>query len=220
MAETPALAAGASAEVSVTWDTRGRNGEHVITATADVASAVEESDETNNAAHLTVTVRGNRVENGSFEETSADGSSPAAWTGQETEAGTVNWSEGGSHGERSMTITGTGGSALVAGVSTWTSDSIEVSAGEILTLTASASVSDASSAPTIGLAYLGAGGELLDTVTLISAPLRTDGFAALEETLSVPAGVSAVRVVLAGFAPTDLGTAGSVTFDDVGLFGD
>jgi hypothetical protein len=28
-----------------------------------------------------------------------------------------------------------------------------------------------------------------------------------------------VRVVLLGFSPTDLRTAGSVTFDDVGLFG-
>jgi hypothetical protein len=30
--------------------------------------------------------------------------------------------------------------------------------------------------------------------------------------------VAQVRVVLLGFGPTDLHTAGSVTFDDIGLF--
>jgi hypothetical protein len=57
-------------------------------------------------------------------------------------------------------------------------------------------------------------------VTLITAPLRTDGFTALEQTLTIPAGVAQVRVILAGFAPTDLATSGTVTFDEIGLYGD
>jgi hypothetical protein len=46
----------------------------------------------------------------------------------------------------------------------------------------------------------------------------TDGFAALEKTLTVPDGVTQIRVVLTGFAPTDLRTAGTVTFDNVTLY--
>jgi hypothetical protein len=36
--------------------------------------------------------------------------------------------------------------------------------------------------------------------------------------VTIPAGVSHARVVLTGFAPTDIATAGTVAFDDVGLF--
>jgi hypothetical protein len=36
--------------------------------------------------------------------------------------------------------------------------------------------------------------------------------------VTIPAGVTQVRVVLTGFTPTDTATAGTVTFDDVGLF--
>jgi hypothetical protein len=36
--------------------------------------------------------------------------------------------------------------------------------------------------------------------------------------VTIPAGVASVRVSLSGFAPTDVATAGTVTFDDVGLF--
>jgi hypothetical protein len=40
----------------------------------------------------------------------------------------------------------------------------------------------------------------------------------LEQALTVPDGVTSLRIVLSGFSPTDLATAGSVTFDDVGLY--
>jgi hypothetical protein len=65
---------------------------------------------------------------------------------------------------------------------------------------------------------LGAAGQVLDTVKLITAPLATSGFATLEERVTIPAGVAEVKVVLTGFAPTDTSTAGTVTFDDVGLY--
>lgn len=57
--------------------------------------------------------------------------------------------------------------------------------------------------------------------TLLSAPLSTAGaFSALEQTFSVPAGVASLRIVLTGFSPTDTRTRGTVTFDDIGLYGE
>jgi hypothetical protein len=52
----------------------------------------------------------------------------------------------------------------------------------------------------------------------VTTPLTSVGFSTLEQSVTIPAGVATVRVVLTGFAPTDLATAGTVTFDDVGLF--
>jgi hypothetical protein len=215
---TPSLAAGESVQVSVEWDTRGLNGEHVIRVTADVHDEVVEEEEENNSATLTVTIRGNRVENGSFEQANADGSGPEGWTGQSTGAGTASWSDGGSHGERSVTITGTGASVVLHGMPSWASDPISVSPGEVLTLSVSLRVEGASSAPSVALAYLGPAGELLETVSVLTGPLATDGFELLEDTITVPAGVTEVRVVLLAFSLADLRTAGSVVFDDVGLF--
>jgi len=216
--KTPAITSGSSVDVSVSWDTRGINGERVITATADVNDAADEADEANNTGDLTVTVRGNKVQNSSFEDPNADGDAPAAWTSEDTAAGTTSWEEGGTDGDRSIAITGTGANAVLAGVPTWTSDAIAVSAGEILTLSARVQVEGASSAPSIGVAYLGPAGNVLSTVAVLSAPLRTDGFELIEESLTVPAGVAEVRVILAGFAPTDIRTRGVVTFDEIGLF--
>ena len=218
VAETAALAAGASTAVSVGWDTRGASGDYVITATADLANAVAESAEDNNLGELTVTVRGNKVRNGSFEQPNSAGTGPEGWSGNSTGAGEASWSDGGSDGEHSATITGTGGSVVLGGLPTWTSDPIAVTAGEVLTLAAKVEVYGASSAPSVGLAYLGPTGKLLKTVSLLTAPLVTDGFAELEQNVTIPKGVAKVQVVLAGFAATDLATAGTITFDDVGLF--
>jgi hypothetical protein len=194
------------------------NGERVIVATADAAAAVEEGDEDNNVGRLTVTVRGNKVSNGSFEQSNADGTAPADWTASSSKAGTTSYGEGGSDGERSVSITGTGASAVLHGVPSWTSAPIAVKAGEVLSLRASVRTDGLSSAPSIGLAYLGPTGELLKTVTVATAALRTDGFAVLDKVVTIPTGVAEVRVVLAGFTATDLATNGTVTFDDVGLY--
>jgi hypothetical protein len=75
-----------------------------------------------------------------------------------------------------------------------------------------------SSAPSLSLVYLGAAGQVLDTVKVLSAPLQTDGFKALEQSVTIPPLVTQVRVVLTGFAPTDLATGGTATFDDVGVY--
>jgi hypothetical protein len=55
-------------------------------------------------------------------------------------------------------------------------------------------------------------------VKILTAPLQTDGFRVLEQSVTIPPLVTKVRVVLTGFAPTDLATRGTVTFDDVGVF--
>ena len=106
----------------------------------------------------------------------------------------------------------------LSGMPTWTSAPIDVAPGETLSLRVSVSSAGLSSAPGVGLAYLGAAGQVLNTVRLVEVPLVTSGFTTLERTLSLPPGVVKVRVVLFGFSPADVATAGTVTFDDVGLF--
>ena len=165
-----------------------------------------------------MTVRGNKVRNGSFEQPNGAANGPDGWSSGFTGAGRATWSAGGSDGAHAATITGTGGSVVLYGVPTWTSEPIAVTAGEVLTLAARVQVIGASSTPSVGLAYLGPTGKLLQSVTVLTAPLATDGFAALTQNVTIPKGVATVRVVLAGFAPTDLHTTGTVTFDDVGLF--
>lgn len=215
---TGAIGPGATASVEVTWDTRGINGDHVITVDADSGDAVAESNEANNRGTLPVSVRGNKVRNGDFEQSTADGSSPAAWTGSSTSAGSTTYGAGGADGSRAAGMQGTGGNAALAGAPTWTSAPIAVTAGETLTLQLSVTSSQATSAATAGLAYLGPAGELLNTVSLISVPLTTDGLQVLSRSVTLPPGVASVRVVLIGFAPTDLATGGTLTFDDIGLF--
>jgi hypothetical protein len=163
--------------------------------------------------------RGNRVKNGGFEQANAAGTGPAGWSAHATAAGTPAWSEGGVDGSKASTFSGAGGSVLIAGSPTWTSDPIAVMPGETLDLVVSARAGSLSSAASAGLAYFGGDGQLVDTVKLIGAPLATAGFEQLlAEAVTIPVGVAEVRVVLSAFAPTDLATAGTVSFDDVGLF--
>lgn len=136
-----------------------------------------------------------------------------------TAAGSTGWSDGGGDFGKSVTLTGTGGNAAIAGAPSWTSSAIPVAPGEALTFVASVQSLSASSAATAGLVYLGAAGQVLNSVTLLTAPLTTTGFAKLERTVTIPAGITQVRVKLVGFSPADVRTAGTVRFDDVGLFG-
>jgi hypothetical protein len=219
LVDTPAIAAGTSATVSVSWDTRGVKGQHTIRVTADQTGLVAESAENNNAGTFTFTVQGNKVKNGSFEQSNASGTGPDGWSGESTGAGSASWSEGGSDGSKSASTSGNGGNAASSGSPSWTSDPIAVTPGEALTFVVSVSSVNASSAATAGLVYLGAAGNVLQTVNLLTAPLTTAGFAKLEQAVTIPAGVTQVRVKLVGFAPTDLRTSGTVRFDEVGLFG-
>jgi hypothetical protein len=217
--ETASLPAGGSSQVSVDWNTRGVKGQHTIRVTSDSAGAVSEGDEGNNAGVLTVEVKGNRVQNGSFEQESSDGTGPAAWTDTGTAAGQTSWSRAdGTEGSSAVAVTGTGGNAVLAGVPRWTSAPIEVTPGEVLDVTASVRTDGASSAPAVGMAYLGATGQVLDTTRVLTAPLTTDGFATLQRSLTIPVGVAELRLVLLGFAPTDTNTRGTVVFDNVGVY--
>jgi hypothetical protein len=108
---------------------------------------------------------------------------------------------------------------VLSGSPTWTSDPVAVARGENLSLRVSVNSVGASSAPTAGVAFLNALGQVIGTATAITAPLDTGGFTTLESAVVVPAGVAQVRVVLSGFSPLDVSTAGTVTFDDVGLYG-
>ena len=119
-------------------------------------------------------MKGNKVKNGSFEQPSSTGSTPDGWSGQSTPAGQATWSDGGSDGSKSASTTGSGGNAAILGPPTWTSDPIAVTPGEALDLSVAVRVVGASSAPSVGLAYLGAGGELVRTVTALTAPLSTE----------------------------------------------
>ena len=216
---TAALAPHAFAQVELVWDTRGLSGDHIITVTADSGEEVTESEEGNNSGTLAVSVRGNKVSNGDFSQANAANSGPQAWSSQSTGAGTTSYSSsGGTDGSAAAVITGTGGSVALAGMPTWTSDPITVTPGQVLSLRASVSSSGLSSAPAVGLAYLGPAGELLNTVRLLEVPRVTSGFTTLEQLVTLPPGVAQVRVVLIGFSPSDLRTAGTVTFDDIGLF--
>lgn len=70
LVDTPAIQAGQSTTVSINWDTRSVKGTHTIRGTADQTGLVGESNETNNSSTLTVTIQGNKVKNGSFEQPS------------------------------------------------------------------------------------------------------------------------------------------------------
>jgi hypothetical protein len=204
LVDTPAVAAGGSATIQVGWNTRGANGDYVITATADQAASVAELNESNNSSNLSVTVRGNKVQNQSFEQANSSGNAPESWQGSSTGSGTTTYNQGSgsaSDGSDSVSITGTGGSALVSGVATWTSAPIAVSPGELLELAVDVKSVGLSSAPQVSVAYLGAAGQVLNTVKVLTAPLTTSGaFKTLSQTLVVPANVTSLRIVLAGSA--------------------
>jgi hypothetical protein len=220
-AATPALNPGATGTHSVQWDTRSQKGQHTIRVTADasIPQTVTESNEGNNSSTATVNVQGNKVKNSSFEQGDSSGDAPEGWAGESTGAGSATWSDGGSDGAKSAGASGNGGNAATSGSPSWTSDPISVTPGEALTFAVSISSVNASSAASAGLVYLGAAGNVLSTVNLITAPLTTAGFAKLEQAVTIPAGVAQVRVKFLGFSPTDLRTSGTVKFDEVGLFG-
>ena len=72
------IPAGGSATASAVWGTKGLKGERTIVVTADPANAIAESDEANNTAARTVTVRGNKVQNGDFQ--SSTNGQPDSWS--------------------------------------------------------------------------------------------------------------------------------------------
>lgn len=193
LVDTPLLAAGQSADVSVQWDTRGVDGQHVINVTADETAQAPESDETNNGGTYTVTVQGNKVKNGSFEQTST-GSAPDNWSS----SGETGSAQGGSDGEKSVTAGPTG---------SWLSDPIDVEAGKSYAFSVDASGAGGS----LTIEQLSATGDVIASVPLpIAASLGV--FNTVTGALTVADGVTQVRVRLAG------SLSGTTTFDNVWLW--
>jgi immune inhibitor A len=218
LVNTPVLNAGQSAQVTVQWTPQNGNSQHTIRATADKPGTVGEENEGNNAGQRTFTIHGNKLSNGDFEQQTTSGA-PESWSGQNSGAGTASsTSSGGTDGSHGAQMQGNGGNAATSGSPSWTSAPFAVKAGEVVDVAASVKADGLSSAPSLGLVYLGAAGQVLDRVKVLTAPLQTDGFRVLEQAVTIPPLVTEVRVVLTGFAPTDLATRGTVTFDDVGVF--
>jgi hypothetical protein len=210
------LAAGATAQVSYTWNTRGLNGNHVITAIADPANTVAESAENNNQAQRTITIRGNKVTNGSFEQSSSS-TAPSAWSGSQGTSYDTSGANA-SDGTRSAKASGSGGPATALNPA-WTSNPIAVTAGGTYNLAMTVKTQGLSSSPSLNVTFLNAAGSVVSTVTGITTSVTGTG--AAQQVLgqvTIPAGITQVRLKLVGFSPTDLTTGGTVWFDDVWMW--
>jgi hypothetical protein len=188
-----AIAAGGSGTASVVWDTKHRDGTHTITVTADPENAIAELSESNNSASRTVVVKGNKVQNGSF-ESSSSGSSPDSWSS----SGATSYDSGGSDGAQSVSA-GAGG--------TWTSAPIDVVAGA----TYGTSVDASGAGGTVLVEQLSATGAVLATTTqTLSGTLGA--FETATGVLTAVQGAVQVRIKLVG------SVLGTTTFDDVRLW--
>ena len=102
------LAANASLNVaSAVWSARHQGGSHTVQVVLDPAGAIAEASESNNSATATFVVQGNKIRNGSFEQTS-NGSSPDAWTSSgptSYESGSVRTQPGGSWSSEPVAVT-------------------------------------------------------------------------------------------------------------------
>ena len=136
-------------------------------ATADKLDDADELDETNNLGLLSFTIKGNKVSNPSFTQPNTAGTGPASWSGTNTPAGSTSWSSG------SASITGSGGSVLASGSPSWTKATRSRSPPARRSTSSSAFARAGSRRrPATGLVYLGALGQVVQTVRLVTAPLR------------------------------------------------
>jgi hypothetical protein len=137
------IAAGSSATASVVWNTKGLKGDRTITVTADPDNAIAESDEANNSASGTMTVKGNKVQNGDFQ--SSTNGAPDSWS-----------SSGSTSYDGNSAKAGPGGS--------WTSAPIAVEAGRSYALSL-----DLTGAGTAVVQQLSSTGAVLASVPLAAA---------------------------------------------------
>jgi hypothetical protein len=210
------LARGASAQLSVTWDTRGIQGDHVVVARADPNNMIAESNENNNTAQRTITIRGNKITNGSFEQ-SSNATTPDGWSGTQGTAYDTTGANA-SDGSRSVRVTGNGGAATLLNPS-WTSAPIDVAAGQTYRLAMTVKTQGLSSAPSLQVTFLDAAGTVLNKVTGITTSITGD--TAAQEVLgqiTLPPGVTQVRLTLTGFSALDPATHGSAWFDDIWMW--
>jgi hypothetical protein len=175
-----------------------------VTATVDPADAIAEVDETDNALTRTITVRGNKVTNGSFEQ-SAAGSQPDGWTTQGS-----SYDTSGTHASDGTDAVGLPGGLLTP--ASVTSAPIPVQAGQEYSF-ASSVVSGAK--PLVSATFLDATGAVLGSAkTLTTSVLDAAGLTTA--TLTAPAGASQVKLTLTA-APT-LRSGQTTWLDDVWLW--
>jgi hypothetical protein len=141
------IAAGGSGKASVVWSTGKLKGQRTIVVTADPLDAIAESDESNNAATRVVTVKGNKVQNGNFEDDENGDRSPDHWS-------------------RSGSTSSDGHSASAGSGGSWTSDPVAVQSGQSYELAV-----DVSGTGTVVVEQLSAAGALLASTPL--APTLT-----------------------------------------------
>ncbi|MFW5474029.1 CARDB domain-containing protein [Knoellia sp. CPCC 206450] len=212
------LAAGASTTVTKVWDTKGVQGDRALRAVVDPANAVKESNEADNSLSRTVTIRGNRVVNGSY-EASTSGTSPDAWTS----SGSTTYDGTGAHatdGQKAVGLTGglTGGS--------WSSAPVDVAAGSTYSLAMSAT----GGAPAVSATFLDGAGKVVSKIASVDlvvskidesvskidesvSKISGGAVSKISGSLSVPAGAS--RVVLTTKAPATLPAGSTLWLDDV-----
>jgi hypothetical protein len=187
---------GGMGTASVPWSlTKVSKGDHTVTVTVDPLDAIVESNEANNSASRTVTVKGNKVTNGSF-ESSSNGSAPDAWTS----SGSTSYAGGGSDGSQSVSASA-GGS--------WLSAPIAVEPGKSYGF----AVDVSGAGGTVSVQQLSALGTVLSTATQTLAGTGALGiFRTTLGDVTAAAGVSEVRIKLSA------SLVGMSGFDDVWLW--
>jgi hypothetical protein len=157
------IPAGGSGTASVVWSTKGLKGDRTIGVTVDPANAIAESNEANNSATRVVTVKGNKVQNGDFQQSSS-GTSPDHWS-----------SSGATSYDGNAAGAGAGGS--------WTSDPIAV-----LPATAYQLAVDIAGSGTAVVQQLSAAGVVLASVPLVPQLTTLAGAAQVRIVLTGGAG--------------------------------
>jgi uncharacterized protein len=183
------VAAGGTATVtSTTWTAWNQNGTHIIRVVVDPANSIAEERDDNNEALTSFVVRGNKIRNGSFEESSA-GKVPDGWSS----SGPTSYGVGGSDGTRSVS-TKPGGS--------WTSEPVDAAPGANYEI----SIDAAGAGGTLLVQQLAADG----TATVTSLPVAAAlSFAPSQLTVTALPTTVRLRIVLVG------AFTGSTTFDNV-----
>ncbi len=210
--EPVAVPAGSTADVSYTWNTRGVKGQQTITATVDPGDVIAEEDETNNSSTSTLTIRGNKVTNGSFEQ-SANGTSPDGWSS--SSQGT-SYDTTGAHATDGTSAISIAGTPL--GLSpAWSSAPITVDPGQTYNLSAKVASLGIPLPPALQVSFLDPAGRLVGQVTGLTSNLP--GTTAVQELLgnvTIPAGVSQIRLTLPRV--TDLSGQGTAWYDDIWMW--
>ncbi len=206
------LPAGASANVSIDWSSQGKPGTHTARVTVDPQNAIRESDETNNAGTATFFIKGNKVQNSSFEQTSTSNpSQPANWTPSGT--GT-RYDVSGGHAADGFAAAGIVAGAVPGQAGKWTSDAIAVVAGAYYDVNATALTGGAAAHPQIVVTAVG-------TVNGVTGPLLTltqlvpkNTVTELVGQVHIPAGVSQIVIELREELDSNL----TIYYDKIGLY--